>query len=310
MSKFATILLKILIVLSFIGIVIFVGIAIFNNQNITFESYNYIIFTHNSKDFKTLQTNITNNVKTVYGGSSDVYANYINSAITELNEGIDYFLDYLVFEDELTKGEQDKLTSLYDKYLGGFTETETSYKIYMQAYEEARKQIEENYQQADYAIANVKAKGVSLVRSYVSCYDYGSDFFKYLVNLVNRYNLNGSNLYSYKGQSYMIKVGIVENTLEFVFDNMNKKANDLAYVEDIKTNELVDTYYDYLANAENYGDDDSVINTNFRQFINNLNCLNIYEWAGNYTEYTKFLSDDLKQKSDSAKTFFNNNFKG
>lgn len=310
MSKFATILLKILIVLSFIGIVIFVGIAIFNNQNIAFESYNYIIYTHNSKDFKTLQTNITNNVKTVYGGNSDVYANYINSAITELNEGIDYFLDYLVFEDDLTKGEQDKLTSLYDKYLTGFKTTETSYKTYMQAYENARKQIEENHEEADYAKANVKAKGVSLVRNYVYCYDYGSDFFKYLVSLVNRYNLNGSGLFSYKGQSYMIKVGIVENTLEFVFDNMNKKANDLSYVEVITTNELIDTYYDYLSNAEKYGDDDSVVNTGFRQFINNLNCLNIYDWAGNYQAYTNSLSDELKQKSDSAKTFFNNNFKG
>ena len=308
MSKFATILLKIIIVLSLIGIVVFVGIAIFNNQNIAYEAYNYIASTHNSKDFKTLQTNITNNVKTVYGGNKDVYADYINSAIIELNEGIGYFLDYLVFEDDITKGEQDKLISLYDGYLKGFSSTEESYKTYMQAYENARKQIEENYEEADYAKANVKAQGVSLVRTYVSCFDYGNDFFKYLVKIVNKYNLNGSGLFSYKGQSYMIKVGIVENTLEFVYDNMSKKANDLSYVENINTNELIANYYNYVSNAEKYGDDDCVVNTNFRQFINNLNCLNIYDWAGNYTAYTNTLSDDLKQKSESAKTFFNNNF--
>ena len=271
MSKFATILLKILITLSFIGIVVFVGIAIFNNQNIAYEAYNYIVSTQSSKDFKTLQNNVRNNVKTYYDGPKDVYADYINSAVIELNEGIEYFLDYLAFEDGLTKGEQDKLISLYDSYVKGFHNTEKIYKDYMDAYDLVRQKIETDYEGANYAKSHLNAQGVLLVKTYGSCFENGSRFFKYLVNLVNKYNLDNSGLFSYKGQNYMIKVGIVDNTLNFVYENMTKKVNDLSYAEDIKTNTLIKTYYDYLSTETKYGDDDSITNTAFRLFINNLN---------------------------------------
>jgi len=304
MNKFWVVLLKIIIVISILGIVIFTGIVIFKNQNIAYEAYNYIATTRDNTDFDSLQTNINNNVKNVYGGSGDQYAQFINSGITQLNNGIDYFLDYLVHEDKLSKGEQDKLISLYDNYISGINTTHSRYNTYMQAYNNAKKQIEDNYEEADYAIANVKAKGANLVKAYVDCYNNGSKFFKYLAEVVNIHTLNNTHKYSYTAQSYMIKVGMLDYSMDFVVQNMNKKINDLAYTENIKDNELVNNYYLYLANEDKFADAESVTVTSLRQYLNNLNCLNTYEWAGNYNNYLNTLSENLKQKATSAKSFY------
>ncbi|MBR1985020.1 MAG: hypothetical protein IKA31_04690 [Clostridia bacterium] len=310
MNKFWTILLKILIVVSFIGIIVFVGIAIFNNQNIAFEAYSYIAYTHKSTDFKTLQNNITNNVKADYYDSEmDSYAKYINTAITELNAGIDYYIDYLVFEDELTKGEQDKLINLYDSYLGMFSKVNEDYKSYKDAYEEARVQVENDYEGSDVALNKLKSWGFILVRDYTGCYEKGSEFFKFLVEMVDTYDQNSSGLYSYTGQGYMIKNGLVDYSLEFVLYNINERVNGRTHQANARSNALVENFYDFVSTSKKFTDKSTVTNTNLRVFINNLNQLNIYEWAGNNSNYLKTLSDDLKQVSNSALTFYNNNFK-
>ena len=308
MSKFGNILLRIIIVLSFVGIVVFVGIAIFNNQNIAFEAYNYIVATQSSKDFNQLQTNIRNKFKATYDGLSDTYANFIDSAITELNEGIDYFIDYLVFEDKITKGEQDKLTSLYKNYVKSFEATEESYSLYTESYEDAKKKIEEDHEYANYAKELVNKRAVYVVRNYYSCFTNGSDFFKYLTKIVNKYNMDNSGYFSYKGQSYMIKVGLVDYANNFILDNMDKKERGQTYETSATANALVNTYYSYLANAEDYNDSQCLTNNDFREFKNNLNSLDIFEWAGNYENYTATLTEDLKTKSSNALSFFNNKF--
>ena len=62
MSKFWSVILKIIIVISILGIIFFVGFAIFKNQNISFEAYNYITRCQDETDFQTLHDNIINNV--------------------------------------------------------------------------------------------------------------------------------------------------------------------------------------------------------------------------------------------------------
>ena len=311
MNKFWTILLKILIVASFIGIVAFTGIAILNNQNISYEAYSYIVATHKKTEFTTLKTNIANNVKATYKGSTDVYAVYFNKAVTELNEGISYYIDYLAFEDELTKGEQDKLINLYSSYIKGFNNTSGAYNTYVEAYEAAKKHEKDyGYEETNYAFTNVNAKAVSLVREYLSCYEKGSEFFKYLVQIVNTYNQNSNNLYSFTGQNYMIKNGLVDYSLNFVLENMTEKINRRTYVTDLNTNEKIKLFNDFITNESKFTDRDTVNDKEFRIFVNNLNCLNIYEWAGNNANYVATLDEKLAEKSNSALNFFNSNFKG
>ncbi len=309
MSKFWSVILKIIIVISILGIIFFVGVAIFRNHNISFEAYNYISRSQEETDFDTLQTNIANNVKVAFEGANDPYANYINSAVTQLNEGIDYFTDYLAHEKELTKGEQDKLINLYDKYISGFYETEGIYEEYIDAYKSAEEK-EGDYEGSDYVRTNCIMLAGHVVDSYLGCYKNGLEFFKYLTQVVNKYTLDNTGLFSYKAQSYIIKCGIVEYSLNFIKVNMTKKIALENYTANPKSNQLVNTYYLYLANSNKFSNADSVTNTAFKNFKNNLNTLNIFEWAGNYSNYIKTLDDAHKTNASNALTFFNNNFKG
>lgn len=301
--------MKIVMVISLVGIVVFVGIAVFNNQNISYVAYGYVSSTSNKTDFDGLSLKIQTNVRSVYGGEIDPYATYIDAALKELNEGIDFLVDYLVHEDEITKGDQDKLCDLYAKYVASFDATSKAYDIYKEAYEIARIQVEENNEEADYAKSNVKTKAAYLVKEYTNCYKKGSEFFKFLVKIVNSYTLDGKTTFSFSAQGYMIKNGFVDYSLEFVTDNMNNKINNLAVVSNIRLNTNINNFFDFSSNSSAFDDSKIISNTDFKNFVNNLNSLNVYEWAGNFSAYVATLNDELKTKAVSALNFYDSNFK-
>lgn len=311
MSKFWSVILKIIIVISILGIIFFVGVAIFKNQNISFEAYNYISSVNSRIDFEEMQANVSSKVREEFDGDDDLYAEFINSASTELNNGISYFLDYLSHEDGLTKGEQDKLINLYNKYVDNYYRFEIYYDKYVEAYEIAE-QKKDDYEQSDYSRSTVRAAAVNLVEKYVDSYRIGSEFFKYLVQIVNKYTLTNSGLYSFKAQSYMIKCGLVDYSLDYVLQNLKYRLNQKldVYNKDPKTNQLIRNYYYFITKSATYTDRISVTNTEFRVFLNKLNTLNIFEWAGNYDNYLKTLNEDLSVNASDALTFYNNNFKG
>ena len=311
MSKFWSVILKIIIVISILGIIFFVGVAILRNQNISFEAYNYISSVNSRMDFEEMQANISSKVREEFDGDDDLYADFINSATTELNNGISYFLDYLAHEDGLTKGEQDKLINLYYNYVNNYHEFEVYYDKYIEAYDLAE-QNRNKYEESDYLRATVRAASVYLVESYVDSYRKGSEFFKYLVEIVNKYTLSNSGLFSFKGQGYMIKCGLVDYSLDFVSKNLKHRLNveTDSYKKNPRTNQLINNYYLFINKSATLTDANSVTNTEFRVFINNLNTLNIFEWAGNYANYFNTLDDVLATNAYSALTFYNNNFKG
>lgn len=311
MSKFWSVVLKIIIVISILGIIFFVGVAILRNQNISFEAYNYISSVNSRIDFEKMQANVSSKVREEFDGDNDLYAEFINSACTELNNGISYFLDYLSHEDGLTKGEQDKLINLYYNYVKNYYDFEWYYNEYIKNYEIAE-QNRNNYEQSDYLRATVRAAAVDLVESYVNSYRKGSEFFKYLVQIVNKYTLSNSGLFSFKGQGYMIKCGLVDYSLDFVTKNLQHRLNVEydSYKKNPRTNQLINNYYSFLTKSQTLTDVNSVTNTEFRVFINNLNTLNIFEWAGNYANYFNTLNETLALNAYSALTFYNNNFKG
>lgn len=310
MSKFWTILLKVIMVVSFIGILVFVGIAIFNNINISYEAYNYIYSLHNKTDFNKLQNNIYNNVKTQYNGTNDDYARFINSSITEINLSIDFYLDYLANEDSLSKGEQDKLCSLYDEYIKGFSQSQKDYDQYTIAYEEAKAKIENNHNDSNYAKAVLKAKSVELIKNYAKCYQNGSEFFKYLASIVQKHSFNGKAYHTYTGICYMIEVGLVDNSIGHVISDMNIKLKNAEFDKSIVDYDIVNNYYKFLSTKSSFSQKDTLKNNSLLAFVNNLNSLDVYEWAGNYEKYNLNLSDSLKSKSERAKSFYDINFRG
>lgn len=304
MSKFASVLLKIIIFVSLMGILIFVGIAIFNNQNIKFEAYNYIISTRRDTNFSSLQTNIENNVKWKHGGAQDTYAKYINDAIKELNLGIDYHLDYLALEEDLTKGEQNKLSSLYEKYVNKFNSCKNDYNEYISVYNQVPTITDTNF--AENILRN---KAVYLIKNYVDCYEYGAEFFKYLIEVCKNYSLNGKNYYTYTSVGYMIETGLVLSSLPVVEYDMDLRNSSVEFYKDVKSYDKVDSFYDFVYHKNSFGDNDVIRHIPFKNFLNAIRLLDIYEWAGNYDEYYETLSDENKHLASSALSFYSQNYR-
>ena len=306
MKKLWTIILKILVVVSFIGVIVFVTIAVVNNRNITYEGYNYVCLTRDQTDFATLHTNIETKVKNEYGGTSDPYAIYIDDAVKELNGGIDYLLDFLAFQDRLTKGEQDKLVWGYDKYVKAFDETVTAYNSYAAMYDEISRLSGEGKNTSSEK-DTLKIRGITLVETYATCYEAGSDFFKELLSLVKSYTLPNNSYTTYAMQTHMIKVGLVDFSLEFVKTNMEEKRKGESVLE-VGASENINRFYKFRTSCKTKSETDAFTNADFKTFTNDLNSLNIFEWAGNFEKYNKTLTAENLNKSTSARIFFNANF--
>lgn len=319
MRKFFEILLKIIIVVSFICIIVFVGVAIINNRSIAYEGYNYIVSTRDKVNFSITQSGISQNLKIRFNElEKDPIGMYINKAGIELNNGIDFFVDYLSQEDKLTKGEQDKLVNGYKTYAESFLEVKDAYLSYLEAYKEAEDKYNTDYQHSDYAIATANAKGLYIVSTYIQAYKNGSAFFKDLVKITNKYIMPNMSYQTYKAQSYMIKIGYVDYSLnarynEFgtkiedgIIDILNLKISHKNY-NDYTINNItnVKAFNTYLNSCNNVTDKDYLTNENFKNYTNTLNELDIYEWSGNYDNYYNSLSDTLKQKAVATKTFYN-----
>ena len=272
MEKFKTLLLKIIMVVSLVGVFLFVGIAIFTNQNISYEAYNYIKHGYQTNNFVALSQNVETNIKIDYGKEKDDYASYINSAIYTLNNGINHFLDYLSIEDSLTKGEQDIMRNLFDEYINSFNICSVACKDYKDAYEYAKYIFENNHEQSDYAIANLRARNVYFIEQYINCFEKGSKLFKNVVEVVNNYSFNSLSSFSYSELYYIVQVGTVDYTLENIKADMRIKLGDTQFEKKVRDYDLVDSYYDFYNNHAKFSDA-NILNTDLREFVDNLNSL-------------------------------------
>jgi len=305
MSKVASVLLKIIIFVSLMGILIFIGIAIFNNINVEFQAYNYIVSTRNNTNFSKLQTEINNNVKWNYGGAQDMYAKYINDAVIELNRGIDYHLDYLALEESLSRGEQDKLSNLYSDYVSKFNSCKKDYQEYISVYHEVP-----NIEDKNFAENILRNKAVYLIKNYSKCYESGSEFFKYLVEVYRRHSLNDKNYQSFTGISYMIECELVLKSLPAIDADMDLRNASVSFTKNVRVHDKVDSFYDFVTNKTSVGDHSTLNNSPFRNFLNALRLLDVYEWTGNFDAYYETLSDDYKYFASYSLEFYNNNFRG
>lgn len=308
MSKFFEILLKIVLVVSFICIIVFVCVAVINNQSIAYEAYNYIVSTRDKTNFSQTQKAIVESddaVRVYYGGAYDPYARYINTAVVELNSGINFFVDYLSQEDKLTKGEQDKLIKGYREYTNKFNDVTDTYLSYKASYKEAHEKYTNHYWESDYAVETVNARSVILVKNYIDCYKLGSEFFKNLVEITNKYAIPNLSYQTYKAQSYMIKVGFIDYSLDDMNKRLDEKLRNPKYDNyTFNYNPKAQAFQKYNSTYNTYNDKIYLTDADFRNFTLNLNELNVYEWAGNYASYNATLNASEQEKSGSAHTFF------
>jgi len=287
MKKFWTIVLRIIMVMSFIGAFTFVGIAVVTNQGIVFESYKYISKKVEETDFNEFQTKVITNVKLTYGSAKDDYTEFLADASAELNEGIDFFLDFLAIESDLQKGDHNTLIDGFDDYLQKFDKANDAYDEYISAYSKAEETSGETY-----ACNLVVSSEKVLSTAYADCYKSGSAFFKNLSRIVREYSFDNMGL-SYSCQNYLIKVGLCDYVVKQVFTDTRGNINN---------NELKIVFDNFCLNGDGFGDEDIVTNNNFKRFVDILNSHNIYEWAGNYDLYASGLSN--ASEALWAKNFF------
>jgi len=246
-------ILKFMMVLSFVGALVFVGIAILTNQGITYQSFEYISEVRSKTDFSEFEDNVHLNVRSSYGASGDNYAEFIADSSRELNSGIDYFLNFLSVETNLTKGDHNTLMNGYDNYCLSLDEAQDAYDKYMKAYASVESGI--------YAQNLLLRYEEFFVKKYLACYQAGSDFFKDLVSTVSEHYFEGKGL-NYACQRYLIKVGLSDFACNTMLD-LSREAFDAS---DLKL-----SFENFVTNEANYADSDIVTNSNFLNFVSTLN---------------------------------------
>lgn len=294
MKSFWTNVLKVVMVLSFIGALAFVGIAVITNQGIEFESYAYISRKITEANFADTQQKISDNVKLSFGMSSNKYTSFLVEANKEMNDGISLFLDYLSIERTLQKGEHNALISSYDSYLSKHQKVRSAYVNYKTTYDTIDSLSGD---EKIYAQNLLKSQEFTLSSLYADCYKSGSAFFKILINTVKSHSFSGAPL-PYSCQRYLIKLGLCDYVVKQVFTPSRDNI-------DINQNTLRVAFGKYLSTANGLSDDVAITNTNFLNFITTLNAINVYEWAGNFSSYVLTLSPSLAAKAQSAREFFN-----
>lgn len=290
MKKFFIVLLKIIMLLSFAGIIVFSTIAIINNQNVSYEAYNYVVAQRRIVEIKKFVIDVDNNVKLQYGAASDPYASFIGTTIKENDNALGYYLNYLALGEQIYKGEQNQIIINFNNYISKVNTCKKILEEYKVAYEEARNNS------GSFALSNVIAKEKYFIDNYVQLYHSQVTLVRSVENVISK-NIVKNKPYSY--QVWLIKIGMSNGAIEQVFKE--ERLN-------IATNELANNYYDFLASCVSYSDNDLVDNLDLYEFVDNLKALDTVMWAQDYYKYYSQINNSLKAKAKTAKDFFDANF--
>ena len=302
MSKFLSALLKIIMVVSFVGIMVFVTVAIINSRDVAFEAYNYVSTNKENLEIEALVSDIDDNVKLGPGILNNEYTSFIGSAVLETSRGIDYFLDYLSSDGDITRGEQDKIIKSFDSVSVEVTNVRNLYNNYLLEYKAAEEQG-----WGEFATARVKGSEEELVEKYVLLFNTEYTLLKNIVEVLQE---NFDLVLSYNSQTYLLKSGLASGGILEVFQNGYKQysPDDSESRLEISSCQKVDDYYDYLRTCTQFSNKDVMLNDTLRQFVDDLNQLNIYSFVSNFEGYVENLYGTLRVRAENAKAFFDSYF--
>lgn len=293
MNKFFSGLLRIIMLLSFFGIIVFVTIAVINSQDIALLSYNYIVSEKSKIDIDDFNVDIKENVVAQIGLTQDPEAILISDALSQVSLGIDHFVDYLAFEQYLTKGEQDKLINDFKDFKNYYDLTNKNLEDYKTAYDRA---LEDGVGSA--ADAYLKEVRKLLIYNYKNCYISASQLFDNLVLTVKNYTFKNIDL-KYSDLSFIIKDTLAKIAISEAFSEN---------VTDIDSNSNVITFREYLISFSNYSDLEFITNESFRSFVKGLNSLDVYKLFSDYDNYISGLDEQTKSLAVNTKNFFLSEF--
>jgi len=290
-------LLKIIIIIAFVGIFVVAGILFIKNRNIDCMAYNSITIEMKETDFEGLSED-AQVVRESYGGALDDYSQAIDAMVQNLNMGISFYMDYLVNIKTISRGEQDMLIEKYFAYTNTIDETRTALDLYLENYEKAN--IEESIRK------NITANNGNYVKTYTIAYSKGSEFFRSLVNIVNKYAHNGKPAYNYHELCLNVIDVLGTNCIETINVNMDRRINTGVGIEDFKQTNACKNYITFIKKVEIddvYGVNNGDSNPEFIKWMLYSSELDLVKLLSQKSEYVDSLNEETKVKANFVLDF-------
>ena len=290
------VLLKIIIVIAFVGIFVVSGILIIKNRNVDLMAYNTINTKKQEINFTKLSDGATK-VKDAFEGNTDVYADFVNAAILNTNMSIDFYLDYLVNIRTISRGEQDMLIEKYLEYGKAVEKAQTALDLYNTTYKQA--EIAVDIQKS------IVASSGTFVATFIEVYEASSDFYKNLVDIVDKYSHNGNTEYNYVEIRLHMANALADLCVPVVKENMQKRINVNSNndVADLMTTKSTLDYYNFTVKANEIHSTGQYESVEFEEFFILCRDVDVVDLITQKSEYVKTLSEEQNVKAAQIVTF-------
>lgn len=288
-------------ILSFVAVVSFLVVVAINSYVTPYESFAYVSTSQRETGYASLASGVEANVKASHNSAeADKTALFLNSTIEELNLAINYFEDYLSLEGNLSKKEQSTLTNQYKKYNFAFKTAVDAYNAYCAKFADIVSQEGAHgvHNWTHDEINVLEGLKRSFLKKYGDCYNKGSAFCKSLSSMVLAKRF--ANAKNYKNLVMIFKIAYADCAV-----------NDLVGGETIKLpaqSDFAASYAVFCSNCNNFSDAQIFCNTNLKNFVCNVNQIDVFAFVADYEAYYNSLDDVHKQIAQDVKTFLQENF--
>lgn len=295
------VLLKIIIVIAFVGIFVVGGILIIKNRNIDSMAYNTIKIKIKETDFSGLSKDAVN-VKDSYDGDDDPYVITVSAMILNTNNAIDFYLDYLAGIKTISRGEQDLLIEKYLAYSAEIANSEKVLEMYETTYETAN--VEESARGQVVSIAG------SFVQAYLKAYEAGSDFYKSLVEIVDKHAHSGKREYNFKEFGLNMCNALADNCVDIIKENMAKRISEQsnANLDDILNSSCYSDYLNFIVKSNDYTRNKTYMNIEFDAFLVKCKDVDFVKVVTQKSEYTDTLTDEKQTMAEEIIDFIEAKF--
>jgi len=290
--------LKVVMFMSFVGIIVFSCIAIISSNNIAYEAYNYVTTHKSTLGLEELSDRVSANIKSSHGAPNDPYASFLSDIILTTKDSLDYYLDFLAVDDTISKGEQNVIIDDFKKCVKAKENCEKSYADYMTAYSNASEGIE-------YASKLVITCERDFLYKYKNLYDCIATL---QLDLYKATKINVVKVESYDFQKMIVRTGLSSGVVEKIFTEENvEKMPEKRIV--LGTDSSYTVYRSYCSKMNVFSNQNMANDTNLQKYVDNLNSLDIFMWAKSYDAYSASINNALREKASQAKSFFDANLR-
>ena len=299
MRKFWTIMLRVVLVASFLGIVLFSAVAIFTNTAYASNAYNTITTSQQTTPYDEFYNNIENNLYSSVNEDENPYGIFLNEVMQDLNSAINYYTNYLVLYGKYSKDTNISLKASYAKYSKAFGVAKATYEDYIIWFNDRKSDHEAGSLHYWTVLERNKFSTLSesIISSYLNAFNAGKDFFWSLFKAIQN-NCFGGNL-NYEQLSYTLDVSYASFGVSGVFASTRVLPSASAEVTKYRQVKLYCDIYD---------EKDTLADNSVNVFVKDLNKVDIYRLVNDYSEYYLSSPQEIKTSLIRASSFINANF--